>query len=465
MHELARYLLENLYLDFQGDVSVEKVRELLREDDSKESRALARSGDGRRGRRSRRGRATARRRGPLVRLGAAAGLVSGLAACGGDAIEARPDTPAPACEGCVVVDNPVLQGEGVLLGDGGERAQRSGDEWRYDRFEVLLEQVVGAVAKGSEAYAWLRAWPAAEGLVAPAAGATGVLSWEAHGARVGYGEVRYGAVKASADASKSDLDARTALVLDPEVILVPVRGVRTVPDYEGAPVAHATQEFTREALEVVLDDAWKGEVVRSSSGGSLSSVTGVWERRTQGAPGERRGGYLGFPSQTLPDDVFRECKIQFRLVEFIEVSIPKHLWEMVQSNDPTAPVCGTASHFAVASIENEAPPVDYPSIFGVHRLLHPSCPELDQYDILERAKEKAAFIVTQNLRVETLLLAHELGHVLGLNDDLGCTSTDGHLMCGLASLMRRRIADGSCAGIRTRAARYANAYYGTSFVE
>ncbi|MCC6216682.1 MAG: hypothetical protein IT376_17610 [Polyangiaceae bacterium] len=40
MHELARYLLENLYLDFQGDVSVEKVREFLREDDSKESRAL-----------------------------------------------------------------------------------------------------------------------------------------------------------------------------------------------------------------------------------------------------------------------------------------------------------------------------------------------------------------------------------------------------------------------------------------
>ncbi|MCC6213374.1 MAG: hypothetical protein IT376_00770, partial [Polyangiaceae bacterium] len=48
--------------------------------------------------------ARARRPGPLVRLGAAAGLVSGLAACGGDAIEARPDTPAPACEGCVVVD-------------------------------------------------------------------------------------------------------------------------------------------------------------------------------------------------------------------------------------------------------------------------------------------------------------------------------------------------------------------------
>ena len=40
MKELARYLLDNLYLDFQGDISVEKVREFLREDDSKEARAL-----------------------------------------------------------------------------------------------------------------------------------------------------------------------------------------------------------------------------------------------------------------------------------------------------------------------------------------------------------------------------------------------------------------------------------------
>lgn len=40
MQELVRYLLENLYLDFQGDISVERVREFLREDDSKEARQL-----------------------------------------------------------------------------------------------------------------------------------------------------------------------------------------------------------------------------------------------------------------------------------------------------------------------------------------------------------------------------------------------------------------------------------------
>ncbi len=40
MKELVRYLIENMYLDFQGDISVEKVREFLREDDSREARLL-----------------------------------------------------------------------------------------------------------------------------------------------------------------------------------------------------------------------------------------------------------------------------------------------------------------------------------------------------------------------------------------------------------------------------------------
>jgi len=38
--ELTLYLLENLYLDFQGDISLETVRSFLREDDSPEARKL-----------------------------------------------------------------------------------------------------------------------------------------------------------------------------------------------------------------------------------------------------------------------------------------------------------------------------------------------------------------------------------------------------------------------------------------
>jgi hypothetical protein len=40
VRELVRYLLENAYIDFRGDISMDRVRQFLREDDSRESRQL-----------------------------------------------------------------------------------------------------------------------------------------------------------------------------------------------------------------------------------------------------------------------------------------------------------------------------------------------------------------------------------------------------------------------------------------
>jgi hypothetical protein len=40
VNELARYLLENAYIDFQGGITLEQVRQYLRQDDSREARAL-----------------------------------------------------------------------------------------------------------------------------------------------------------------------------------------------------------------------------------------------------------------------------------------------------------------------------------------------------------------------------------------------------------------------------------------
>src|SRR3954452_5105232 len=38
--ELVRYLIENLYLDFQGEISLDQVRQFLRGDESREAKAL-----------------------------------------------------------------------------------------------------------------------------------------------------------------------------------------------------------------------------------------------------------------------------------------------------------------------------------------------------------------------------------------------------------------------------------------
>lgn len=40
MKELVRYLLENIYIDFQGDIDLEQVREFLHKDNSHEARVL-----------------------------------------------------------------------------------------------------------------------------------------------------------------------------------------------------------------------------------------------------------------------------------------------------------------------------------------------------------------------------------------------------------------------------------------
>ncbi|MCK9524204.1 MAG: hypothetical protein M0R76_14365 [Proteobacteria bacterium] len=40
MNELAQYLLENLFVDFQGEVTTDAVRAFLRHDESADSRAL-----------------------------------------------------------------------------------------------------------------------------------------------------------------------------------------------------------------------------------------------------------------------------------------------------------------------------------------------------------------------------------------------------------------------------------------
>lgn len=40
MKELIRYLLDNMYLDFQGEISLDQVRQFLRDDDARDAKQL-----------------------------------------------------------------------------------------------------------------------------------------------------------------------------------------------------------------------------------------------------------------------------------------------------------------------------------------------------------------------------------------------------------------------------------------
>ncbi|CAN5243812.1 hypothetical protein BH09MYX1_BH09MYX1_55490 [soil metagenome] len=40
MKDLVAYLIDNMYLDFQGEISLDQVRQFLRTDESREAKAL-----------------------------------------------------------------------------------------------------------------------------------------------------------------------------------------------------------------------------------------------------------------------------------------------------------------------------------------------------------------------------------------------------------------------------------------
>ena len=40
MRELVRYLLEHAVIDFEGDITMDEIRQFLREDDSREARTV-----------------------------------------------------------------------------------------------------------------------------------------------------------------------------------------------------------------------------------------------------------------------------------------------------------------------------------------------------------------------------------------------------------------------------------------
>lgn len=40
MNQLARYLMEHMYIDFDGSIAIDEVRQLLRDEDTRESRQL-----------------------------------------------------------------------------------------------------------------------------------------------------------------------------------------------------------------------------------------------------------------------------------------------------------------------------------------------------------------------------------------------------------------------------------------
>ena len=98
---------------------------------------------------------------------------------------------------------------------------------------------------------------------------------------------------------------------------------------------------------------------------------------------------------------------------------------------------------------------DFPIVTFAWRVTQANCP------IAHVAKGgRAAMGYGVTYGTGDLTLAHELGHVLGLNDFRDCEGDGRHLMCTQDGESTRRIRPEDCLKARKNAARYVKIYWG-----
>jgi len=394
----------------------------------------------------------------------------GAAGCGG-----RTDpTPVAECPGCSYVhsDNPVLTGTAELAVQSGsvEEALRSDDSsWRFNHFELTLAVTGGDAAQGSmnepDPYTGPVPWPSGRGDWAPAPENPVTFPWEAHGVRVGYNSLTIDAVKRG-KAHNTAQALHQVLRLYPDTILVPIQVAELVPDYAGAPSPGITEHEDEATNEVWFDDRWGVHVQKvSAPDGSFDHLSGSF------APRPDSSGATGYYPQIEPDAVFRQCDIQFRMIAFRKVKVPKHIWEMVDAAGHQ--LCDDASRLSAlehaldlafqAGLEPSAAVVMYTlSLAG-------DCHYLDIREAcsVESCRYPFAAIAHFNLQSHPHMLSRELGYILGMKDlpfnpDSCSGKPTDPLMCGGKSGFTQTGA-GSCSTARRGAAALSNKYYGTHF--
>lgn len=399
----------------------------------------------------------------------------------------------PGCN-CILVnrDNPVLR-EDVALTDFpyAEAAKRLADSnWAYKAFDTTLK-VTGATAfdwallghdsfSPSEATGQdvLHSWPTSNGSWTPTSDPAN-MPWEVHGARFGYGISTVTARKLRADSFAILASNVTRFTLDPKVIVVPIQAVLVLPDYGAADLESLMKAaFGSTQQDLLWDDRWRAKRQRFSSGGKLTEVQGQWTHRTY----DTYGGDDVLRRQTdtfiLPDDVFGQCNIQFRLVSYSELRVDKELFELRRLDGRTwKPICDKeyGIRYRLKQIEakaNSLPNVrgNLPRVIFNYTVQPTACNEIEpQVDVACDPGEEAscssagyAIVGLENVGAvpvgRSLVLAHELGHVLSIEhqSDGGC-KTEKSLMCRNVGWLAPHISSG-CDEARQWATKYRDRY-------
>jgi len=366
-----------------------------------------------------------------------------------------------------------------------ESAERDDTGWKYYKFLVEGVQSCSPGDTLCVPQDTNFVWPAANGL------------WDGPASiAVEQTGVALGPLPTTLEYTKHDYDmnalpvAAGAASLAPEVIVVPVNVFVAVPDEDLDPIGHAVASNVIEPAfyRALFDDQWEVSGVRGSApGGKTELYTGGFNLKTSlhhtsTAAHLRRVTWIG-RDHVNPDDVFAQCGVQFRLASvtaYIEDN-PQAIFFEDAGGEKICPASAGLQplHTGMIARAQQEPLPLYPygdyAAQGINVLFSPrvsGCVEVAGVGS-DTANYAALPLNPVMVSAPELTLAHELGHVLGLDDSF----LAGHIMSGESTfhILRCEYRDGvplpappygcepnpadqyeHCRVIRERAAMFAN---------
>lgn len=329
-------------------------------------------------------------------------------------------------------DNPVVGDTSFELPADGF-AQRSGNVWNYNRFDLTANEISFVSQNRSN----VATWPQAEGIYDGT-----FLAWEMHGVELAPRTTvarlnAWTAVRAIRDDCTSGEVAYKGLgffQLDPNVAVVPIRVVvfHPTPFDDSFPAGW----FGERSAKLLFDDRWRAVKDASSNPDcNPNQVVGFWTHRpgcrdqTGCATVVHGEGDEGDPI-LQPDRIWDQCDVQFRMISYHQCAIAAD--EFTHQG-----VCNLTGHGNTLSIRaNEC---GVPHLDGATRVLFVRSlvdPKLNCFGgdtfggFLPSTQD--VYITAYAVHGLGRVLAHELGHSLGephVADS--CAETD-NLMCEAA---------------------------------
>ncbi len=330
------------------------------------------------------------------------------------------------------------------------------DAWEYGLFNLTAAQGPLGSQLGNPLVTWPLGVGLYEGLGSTCSTCEGPeMQWEAHGLRLaprvtggpleGVTEVQ--ALRDDFDTAEAPEGTSGRFQLAPDTAVVPIRVIVMNPINEpNIPVGW----YSQDKVNILFDDAWKADIVVNSEPSlSPDNVVGQWTSRTG-----CRDSWCNSPKPIQPDVIFEQCNVQFRVVEYITCPVPQNVWESELTGPSKCRPDSQANFRVDPAIAACLAQQNLPGFAGKTVILLGSLINNNDVNCLDGELYGSAKINGDRVYLATpalsgspanYVLAHELGHTLGLHDrNFQQCAGDNTLMCANAGQENDIIPPASC---------------------